>query len=276
MPDNILYDLVYAVISGFTGFFGVDASAHQHLFTLLSGREQADPRLTLALRIGLLAALIFSCWPRLRRLMRERSFVSRSHRLKRQPDLIAQLDLKLLRTAMLPALIGVLLYSKGSDWISGFLLLSLTFLINAVIIFIPRIVNAGNKDGRSVSPLDGLLLGFGSILGAFPGLSRMGCMLTAGAVGGLDRSYALDMSLLLSVPVLLGLMALDIVAVLAAKAAFDFVSFLLYLLYAGLAAFFGWLSIVLMRYLSQKIGYLSFAYYSLGLALFSFIFYLVI
>ena len=276
MPENFLYDLVYAVISGFTGFFGVDASAHQRLFFLLTGRSQVDLNLTLALRFGLLVALIFSCRSRLRRLMRERALASRTRRLKRQPDLIAQLDLKLIRTAMLPALVGVLLYAKGSAWINGFLLLSLTLLLNAVVLCIPRVVNSGNKDGRSVSPLDSLLLGVGSILGAFPGLSRMGCMLTAGAVCGLDRSYALDMSLLLSVPILLGLLVLDVLAVIAAQAAVGFVSMLLYLLYAALSAFFGWLSIVLMRFLSQKIGYAGFAYYSVGLALFSFVFYLVI
>ena len=276
MPESFLYDLVYTVISGLTGFFGVDASAHQRIFILLSGREQADPRLTLALRIGLLAALIISCWPRLRRLMRERSLASRSRRLKRQPDLMAQLDLRFLRTALIPALAGVLIYFHGFSWISSFLLLALTFLLNAIVLCIPRMINAGNKDGRSVSPLDGLLLGFGSMLGAFPGLSAMGCMLTAGAIGGLDRAYALDMSLLLFVPILFGLLVFDILAVLASKAVVGFVSMMLYLLYAMISAFFGWLSIVLMRYLSQKIGYIGFAYYSIGLALFSFVFYLVI
>lgn len=276
MPGSFIYNLIYAVISGFTAFFGVDASAHQRLLCFFTGGEQPDPRMSLALRIGVLAALLFTCGPRLRRIMRERRFSLHSRRLKRQPDPMAQLDLKLMRTALVPVLAGVLLYSGGSRWISGFLPLSLTLLLNAVVQFLPRMVNSGNKDGRSVSPLDGILLGGSSILGAIPGFSRMGCMLTAGAACGLDRSYALEMSLLLSIPTLLGLLIFDVIAVMTAKAALTLGALALYLLYAALAFLAGWLSIVLMRYLAQKIGFTGFAYYSLGLALFSFIFYLAI
>lgn len=276
MPGNFIYHLIYALISGFTAFFGVDASAHQRLLDLFSGAGQPDTRMSLALRLGSLAALLLTCGPRLRRIMRERRHSIRSRRLKRQPDPMAQLDLKLLRTALVPVLVGVLLYSGGSSWISGFLPLSLVLLLNTLVQFLPRVANSGNKDGRSVSPLDGILLGGSSILGAIPGFSRMGCMLTAGAVCGLDRIYALEMSLLLSIPALLGLLVFDVIAVVAAKAALSIGALALYLLYAVVAFLTGWLSIVLMRYLAQKIGFTGFAYYSLGLSLLSFIFYLVV
>lgn len=276
MAEGFWYDFLFALISGFTEFFGVDASTHQRMLSLLTGRGEVNPGLLVSIRIGTLAALLISCNPRLRRLLRERSNSIRSHRLKRQSDPMAQLDLKLVRTALLPVLVGVLLYRKGIQWISGFLPLALTLLLNAVAQFLPRVINSGNKDGRSVSPLDGILLGCGSVLGAVPGFSRVGCMLTAGAIGGLDRGYALEMSLLLSIPALLGLLVFDALAVIAAKLTLSLAVFALYLLYAALAFLGSWLAIVLMRYLAQKIGFTGFAYYSLGLALFSFIFYLVI
>lgn len=276
MPENILYNLFYALVSGFTEFFGVDAPAHQRMFELLTGREQTDAVLALALRFGLLLSLLVSCWPRLRRLNREQSYSSRSRRLKRQTDPIAHLDLKLLRTAALPACVSVLFYAKGAQLVSGFLPLALVLLLNAAVLFVPRVINAGNKDGRSVSRIDGILIGCSSFLSAVPGFSRVGAMLTAGAVGGLDRGYALDMALLLSIPVLVGLLVFDVIAVIAAKAAITLTAIAFYLLYAAVAFLGGWVSIVLMRYLSLKIGFTGFAYYSLGLALFSLIFYLVI
>ena len=276
MPGKFIYDLCYAVFSGFTAFFGVDASAHQRLLELLFGGGQVDPWMILALRIGALAALLFTCGPRLRRILRERRLSLQTRRLKRQPDPMAQLDLKLVRTAMLPVLAGVLLYSRGNSWVSGFLPLALVFLLNAAVQFAPRLLNSGNKDGRSVSPLDAILLGGSSILGALPGFSRMGCMLTVGAARGLDRIYALEMALVLSVPALIGLLVLDVIAVMAAQVALSFVALVLYIFYAVLAFLGGWASIVLMRFLAQKIGFTGFAYYSLGLALFSFIFYLAI
>ena len=123
---------------------------------------------------------------------------------------------------------------------------------------------------------DGLLLGCGSVLGAFPGFSRVGCMMTAAAIGGLDRAYAMEMSLLLSIPVLAGLLVFDLFALLAGQIALSLVTLIFYLVYAAMALLGSWLTIILMRYLAQKIGFTGFAYYSLGLALFSFIFYLVI
>lgn len=276
MPETVFIDAIYSLISGFTAFFGVDASAHQRLFSLLTGGVASDSGVNMAVRFGTLVALLICCGPHLRRLLRERSHSLRSHRLKRQADPIAQLDLKLVRTAMLPVLAGVFLYSTGSRWIAGFLPLALTLLLNSFILFLPRVINSGNKDGRSVSPLDGLLLGCGSVFGAFPGFSRVGCMMTAAAIGGLDRAYAMEMSLLLSIPVLAGLLVFDLFALLAGQIALSLVTLILYLVYAAMALLGSWLTIILMRYLVQKIGFTGFAYYSLGLALFSFIFYLVI
>ena len=276
MSGNILYNMIYALVFGFTEFLGVDSIAHVRIFELLSGNNQVVSIMPIALRIGLITALVISSLPRLRRLMREQSYSAHSRRLKRPPDPIAKLDLMLLRTAVLPVLGGVLLYTKTRGWSYGFLGMSLVLLINAMILYIPRLINAGNKDGRSASPIDSLLLGVGGLVGFVPGLSRIGAMLTAGAVSGLDRGYCLDMVLILSIPALLGILVLDVIAFIAAKAAVSLAIICAGLLYAVVAFIGGWLSIVMMRYLAIKIGYTGFAYYSFGLALFTFVFYLVI
>lgn len=276
MPENFLYNLIYALFSGFTEFLGVDAPAHQRLIELLTGQKQTDILLPLALHLGSLVAVIVCCWGKLRRILRERRYTLRSRRLKRPPDPIAQLNLKLLRTAIAPLVISLFLYQKAGTLVTGFLMLAVVLSFNAVVLFAPRLLNSGNKDARSVSPLDGLVIGLGGWFGAIPGFSRMGCLLTAGAVSGLDRGYALDVALLLSIPVLFGLLVMDVVAVVMAKLAITFSTVLIYLLYALISFLGGWISIVLMRYLSVKIGFTHFAYYSFGLALFAFIFYLVI
>lgn len=276
MSVNIFFNILYAFISGFTAFLGVDATSHWRVFGLMTGKTQIEPIMNIAIELGLIAALLVSQWPRLRRLMRERSYSRRSRRLKRPPDPIAQLDLKFLRIALLPILGGVFLYTKTSDFAYGFLAMSLVLLINAVVLLVPRLINSGNKDGRSVSPLDGLLLGLGGLLGFVPGLSRMGCMLTGGSIAGLERDYCLNMALILSIPALLGMLVLDILAVIAAKIALSLTAIAFGLLYAVLAFIGGWISVVTMRYLSIKFGFSGFAYYSFGLSLLMFVFYLVI
>ena len=276
MSGNILYNLIYALVYGFTEFLGVDAITHVRVFELLTGRKQTPSIMPIALRLGLIMALLVSCWPRLRRLIREQSYAARSRRLKRPPDPIAKLDLRLLRTAMLPIIAGVFLYNKTRGLSYGFLIMSLVLLMNAVILFVPRLINSGNKDGRSASPIDSLLLGLGGVVGFVPGLSRIGCMITTGAIAGFDRSYCLNMSLLLSIPALIGVLIFDLIGFIAAKAVISLALVAVGLLYALTAFIGGCLSIVMMRYLSIKIGYTGFVYYSLGLALFTFVFYLVI
>lgn len=276
MSGNILYNLIYALVYGFTEFLGVDSTAHVRIFELLTGSDHTLPIMPIALRLGLIVALVVSCWPRLRRLMRERSYATRSRRLRRTPDPMAKLDLQLLRTALLPIVVGLVLYTKTRRLSYGFLMMSLVLLMNAVVLYVPRIINSGNKDGRCASPFDGLLLGLGGLLGFVPGFSRIGSMLTAGAVAGFDRGYCLDLALLLSIPALIGILVLDLLAFITAKTVVTMALLGAGLLYMLISFIGGWLAIVMMRYLSIKIGYTSFAYYSLGLALFSFVFYLVI
>lgn len=277
MPKDLLHKFIYALFSGFTEFLGVSAPPHQLLYENMTGFTQSDAMLTMMLRLGVLAAVIFVCRGHIRRLMRERRLAGLSHRRRnRQPDVTALLDMRLLKTAMIPLLISVLFYKRAGQWIDQVAWMTLTLLLNGMLLFIPRLLSQGNKDGRSVSRLDGVLMGLGGALAAIPGFSRVGNMVSAGTARGMDRGYALETALLLSIPVLLGLLVFDIYAVITAKLAIGFVALLIYLLLGAVTFGSALAGITLMRYLSVKAGFTGFSYYSWGLALFSFILYLMV
>jgi undecaprenyl pyrophosphate phosphatase UppP len=124
--------------------------------------------------------------------------------------------------------------------------------------------------------LDGILIGLAGALAAIPGFSRVGAVVSVATARGVDRGYALDTALLLSIPVLLGLLIFDAYAVIAAKLAIGVVAFLIYLLLGAVSFGAAWAGITFMRYLSVKAGFTGFSYYSWGLALFSFILYLMV
>jgi hypothetical protein len=76
--------------------------------------------------------------------------------------------------------------------------------------------------------------------------------------------------------VLLGLMIVDGVMIAMAGAVYE-TMMVIYCLVAAAAAFGGaWLAMVIMRFLSVKSNFYGFAYYNWGLALFSFLVYLMI
>lgn len=277
MPQGLLHQFIYALFSGFTEFLGVSAPPHQMLYEKMFGFQHPNAMLTLCIRLGVLTAVFVCCNGQIRRLLRQRRLAARfRHRRNYQGDVTAILEMRLLKTAVVPLLISVLFYRRAGEWINKVQWLALTLALNGVFLFIPRLVSQGNKDCRSVSRLDGVLMGLGGALAAIPGFSRMGGILSAATARGVDRGYALDTVLLLSIPVLAGLLLFDIYAVLTAKLVLGLVAVLVYILLAAVAFVGAWLGIKLMRFLSVKVGFTGFSYYSWGLALFTFILYLMI
>lgn len=276
MPQDLFHKIIFALFSGFTEFLPVSARPHQILYQALTGFEQKDPWLMLAIRLGALIALIVCCKSRIKRLFRESRQEKRSRRRRnRQPDPIALLDIRVLKTAMIPILISILFYQRAGELVNGVAVLALVLVLNGLILFIPRLLSQGNKDGRAMSRLDSFLMGLGGALAAIPGFSRIGGITTAGLIRGVDRRYVLDAALLLSIPVLLGLLIFDIYAVATAKIALTAVSLLIYLIAAVLSFGGAWFGILLIRFLAVKAGFTGFSYYSWGLAMFSFILYLI-
>lgn len=277
MSKDLLHYFIYALFFGITEFLGVSAPPHQLLYESMTGFDQSDALLTLMIRIAVLAAVVFCCRTRIRRLMRERRLAGLSRRRRnRQPDQIALLDMQLLKTSMIPLLISVLFYKRAGEWINRVSLMTVTLLLNGALLFLPRLLSQGNKDGRSVSRLDGVLMGLGGALAAIPGFSRVGGIISAGTARGVDKGYALETALLLSIPVLLGLLVFDVYAVIAAKIAISAVGLLVYFLMGSVAFGGAWVGITFMRYLSVKAGITGFSYYSWGVGLFSFILYLMV
>ena len=126
-----------------------------------------------------------------------------------------------------------------------------------------------------MSALDALAIGFMGAIGGIPGCSRLAFMTAAGSLRGGERKYVLDLCLLLSIPALLIgsiLAGVDFFSV----SGMDF-PVLIRCIAAGFAAFAGSCSaIVIMRFMAFKTGFAGFAYYNWGLALFTFIIYLII
>lgn len=114
-------------------------------------------------------------------------------------------------------------------------------------------------------------MGVGGALGVLPGVSGIGASLTIGSICGVDRAYAVNMSLLMYLAAGAVTMIFDVLAIVTGGlGSLSFLLLMRYIVIAG-AAFAGtMLAIRILRSLAQA-GWTVFAYYSWGLALFSFI-----
>lgn len=276
MEWNWLLSLIYGAIGGFFEFLPVPPGAQQSLLLKLSGAEDTG-WLRLPVYIGCLLAVFLFYYSRLAKIQREKRIAAIAVRKrKRQPDTTSLMESRLLRTAMIPLLISVVLIPWLSQYFRRIWVLAIILCINGAVILLPQYLSGSNKDARSLSPLDAFLVGLGGFLGVIPGMSRMAGMIACGKIRGCDQQYALDFTYLLSIPAL-ALMCVTEVVVLVMGGAGAFSGWMI--LY-GLLAFVGaaaaaMAGIQLMRFLAVKIGFSGFAYYSIGLGMFTFILYLI-
>ena len=277
MDWNIVYYILYGFLAGLGELLPVSSTAHGYLIQLMSQFDTFAPALLLSVHFACFMAVCVYNRRRIGHIRRELKIASLpANKRKRQPDMVAVLDARVILTALIPLLIGVGLSSLAFRKLGTLLAISLLLLIGGVVLYIPQYLPGANKDSRSLSRKDALMLGISGAVGVIPGISRIGTMISVGLMKGCDRGYILDIALLASLPVLLGLMIVDCVAIAMAPAAIGLMM-LLYCLLAAAAAFGGaWLAMVIMRFLSVKSNFYGFAYYNWGLALFSFLVYLMI
>ena len=277
MDLSWLQSLLLGLLSGFAELVPVSSQAHEGILLRLFGAGSATPAFELFIHIAVLLALLTGLWNSLNRLRREQRIarIPRKRR-SRQPDRKLLMDMRLLKTAVLPMLVVMILRIRFGERKMDAVWLSVFLILNGILLYIPQHLPAGNKDSRMLSRLDGVGMGVAAGLGALPGVSGVGASISFLSARGADRQYAADITLLLCIPVMIISLALDAYAVVLTGFGGLSGGLLFKYVLAAAAAYIGAYSgIVLTRFLAVKIGYTGFAYYSWGLALFAFILYMI-
>ena len=273
MTLNWLQSLVYGLVAGLADILPISSRAHKLLLLKLFGITGGTELMDLMIHLGLVAALFISCQSILIRFNRARALARVPKRKRRRPlDERSLMDHSLLRTMLVPVILGLILYRKALPIERKLPLLALMLLLNGIFLYIPQFLPTSNRDSRTLSRVEGLLMGIGGGLAAIPGFSAMGLSNAIGSVCGVERGFALNMTLLMNMYLNVGLIVHDIINL--AEVGLKGTSFevVLRCLCAGLAAFgAAFLSIRLVRRLFREHDYTGFSFYCIGLALFIFI-----
>ncbi len=269
--------LLFGLLSGFTEFLPVSAQAHRTIIYGILGAESVHPIVVLFIHIGTVISLYTSSKLQFRKLYREyRLGKGPRRRRSRVPDMQSLRDLSLVKSACIPFVLSFLLYPKTVVFADRLYMIATFLFLNGVILYIPMFLPQGNKDSRSMSRLDGVLLGLGAALSILPGVSRIGAISSVAIARGADMQQAYKWSLLLSLPGLVVLMCFDIYSIYTVGVSgIDFI-FILHCVLSACTAYLGaYLAITLMKALTTRTGFYNFSYYSWGAALFAFILYLI-
>ena len=278
MELNWLQSMLFGLISGLTDIFPVSAQAHRTLLLKFFGVRETPDLLALLLHLSVFAALYLSSRGQFVKMNRARALARVPKRKRRRPlDTKSMMDWSLLKTMLVPTVLGLLLYRYVRQWNTNLVMLAVFLFVNGLILYIPQFLPTSNRDSRTLSRVEGLLMGLGAAASVIPGISTVGIVISIASICGVERVYGLNMALLVKLFMMVGLMVYDVLGLItgglgALSAALVF----RYLLAAVLSFAGSMLGIRLLRRIASNSGYSLFGVYCWGLALFTFILNLVV
>lgn len=273
---SILESILYGLVTGITEFLPVSARAHQALLRYLFGAETRDPLRDLLVHIAILAAIIVSCRETLIRLQKAQTLYTANRRRHQRPADSSYFDLRLLKTAIVPLVLGLVL-RFATVALDGKLLALMFFLaLNATILLLAEHTRHGNRTAKTMTGLDGIAIGLAGSLSVLPGISRTAAIVSYGTLRGTDGKSVASWAILLSVPAMLFAIIFDVFGLVSyGTGAITFATFAGMFL-SALAAFCGgFVGIKTLNAAVSQSRFSGFAYYTVGLVVFTFILYMI-
>ncbi len=273
---NVLESMIYGLISGISDVLPISSQANSALLKVFFGSDGVGPLRNLFVHVGTIIALILSCRSYFDRITRQQKEVS-SGRRRRRADSRNTYDLKLIITAAIPMLAGLLMYSAAGKIGENIGLLGLLLVMGGVIVYIPEHFPQGNKNASKLSSLDSVILGLCTALSVLPGISRVGCILSYSSLRGADKNHAINWAFALSIPALVLISIFDLISIVSIGVSGATFLSILGCVLAGICSFAAaWGGVLLMRFIAFRSSFSIFGYMNWGVALVSFILYLIV
>ena len=247
-------------VQGLTEFLPVSSSGHLSLLQRILGFDLTGGMMTfinVMMHVGTLFAVIVVFWRDILALFKK-PFKT----------------LLMLIVATIPAGIVGLLFSDEIDAMfageKGMLYLAVCFAVTALLLLAAELAAKRQKAQRPLGWGSGIAMGLMQAVALFPGISRSGSTIVAGTVAGARREEVAKFSFLMSIPVILGSLAVevkDIVETPAVVTGLGANGFIGIAVGVVLSAAFGFLAIKLMLGVIRKANYMWFSIYLVCLSL---------
>ena len=273
---SIVASIIYGFVSGLTEILPVSSRAHQILLRYMFGVESRNFLQEFLVHIGVLLAILIAYREYLMHIRRERHNTPLLYKKNRRSDSIFFYDLRLLKTAAFALCFGSTLLFIVTKIEYKLLSVAGLLILNAFILLLATHSRHGNKDARSMSALDGIIIGILGCLSIFPGISRIGIISSYTTLRGVEYKHFTNWAVFLSIPAIVLFCVFDIIGIVSVGVVVDSVAAFVGYILSGIAAFGGgYFSISILLVILNHFGFSHFAYYSIGLSLFSFILYLI-
>ena len=203
---NHLQSIILGMVQGITEFLPVSSSGHLALGRRLFGLSQVPLLYDILLHAATLTVVLIVFRRRVLAILAGLFAWVRGRAGQeelRQARLAGLILLATLVTAMLGIPLNKLDLEADPKIISGL------FLVTAAVL-VASSRRPGARRLEAVRLKDALLIGLAQGIGALPGVSRSGATISAALATGMDRADAGEFSFLLSIPAVLGALALKL------------------------------------------------------------------
>jgi undecaprenyl-diphosphatase len=256
--DQLLTTIILGLIQGLAEWLPISSTAHLKIAEHFLGFN-ATPLFNVFLHAGTLSVVVFYF----------------RHDIKMVLTALLQRDFKseygrfipLIVVATIPTGIIGLLYAEFlADNYQTFLIMGVTFIIGAALLFSSRF---GKENQTQISYQKALAIGAAQGAASFPGLSRSGATISTGLLSGGKREMVFKFSFLLSIPAILGDLIVEVYLQRGTFVQGIGVSTLNLIIGLAVTVFAGYFSILLVKrlVLTKRFYYFAFYTFALGLIL---------
>ena len=264
---TILNAIILGLVQGIAEFLPISSSGHlsvlQNLFHM-STTEQGHLFFDVLLHFGTLISILIVYWQDIVSMIRELVLLfqgSPGKGKKQQPLPMARFVVMIV-IATLPLVLILPIKDALERLYYHTFAIGLFFLLTGCILYVSDKMPMGNRDARTMTALDALLIGISQCVAVIPGISRSGVTITAGMARGMDRDFAVKFSFLMSIPAVLGSAILTFVD--AVREGIDASLIPAYLIGTAVATVVGVFAIRLVRRITRSGRFGSFCYYCWG------------
>ncbi len=273
---SYLQAIILGLVQGIAEFLPISSSGHLKLFEKLLGLPNVETDylfFDVLLHLGTLIAVFIVYRKVIGDILNELFTMLHLRRDKTEPDIPRRRLIVMLIVSLLPLFV-IFPFKDSLEKLGGnYLVIGIMLILTGLALYICDHLPNGKKTEKDMSIVDALFIGAAQALAVMPGLSRSGMTISAGSARGLDRSYAVQFSFLMSIPTILAAVLLELVDAL--RAGVDGSLLPKYLVGVVIAALSGIGAMKFLQFIAQKKKFGGFSYYCWGVGIVSMFLFLI-
>ena len=207
--------LLLGLMQGLTEFLPISSSGHLVVLQNLFGLKEPNIFFDVALHFGTLLAILIVLRQEVFSLGKGMLYFlvylvrGQKSRIDDQDRTMAKLASLVLIGLIPTVMLGFFLRDVFELLFNSLIAVGIMLIITGAILWMTRMTGKGHKDTDTMSILDAIIIGFVQGLSIAPGISRSGTTIAFGLFRKLKRMVAIRFSFLLSIPAILGAIALE-------------------------------------------------------------------